>query len=96
MTTALWLCVAVAISMAKQVVRFEPLRRKDLVGPQGATLREIEEAFGCSLDLTVEGEVKIFCEDSRRALEAKQLVQELVAEVRGGGGIIGGSSRRVI
>ena len=70
-----------AIAPRIEIVNFEPVRRKDLIGPQGQTMREIESTFGCSLDLSTEGQVKIFCEDASRALDAKQLVQELVAEV---------------
>ena len=70
-----------AIAPRIEIVNFDPVRRKDLVGPQGQTMREIESTFGCSLDLSTEGQVKIFCEDASRALDAKQLVQELVAEI---------------
>lgn len=37
------------------VVRFDPARKKDLLGPGGVVIRQMEDRFNVSLDLTQEG-----------------------------------------
>lgn len=64
-----------------EVVRFDPQRKKDLVGPGGVVLRQLEDRYGVALDLTQEGQCLLFGANRDMVEDAKQTVMDLVAEV---------------
>jgi len=68
-----------------EVVRFDPLRKRDLIGPGGTVLRQLEERYGVSLDLTQEGQCLLFGANPEMVKEAKASVMDLVADVEEGG-----------
>ena len=68
-----------------EVVRFDPLRKRDLIGPGGAVLRQLEDRYGVSLDLTQEGQCLLFGANPDMVREAKASVMDLVADVEEGG-----------
>ena len=67
-----------------EVVRFDPNRKRDLVGPGGAVLRQLEDRYGVELDLTQEGQCLLFGTDREMVRKAKMTVMELVADVKVG------------
>lgn len=68
-----------------EVVRFDPLRKRDLIGPGGAVLRQLEDRYGVSIDLTQEGQCLLFGANPDMVREAKASVMDLVADVEEGG-----------
>jgi polyribonucleotide nucleotidyltransferase len=64
-----------------EVVRFDPLRKRDLVGPGGVVLRQLEDRYGVSLDLTQEGQCLLFGPNREMVEKAKWTVMDLVADV---------------
>jgi polyribonucleotide nucleotidyltransferase len=64
-----------------EVVRFDPQRKRDLVGPGGVVLRQLEERYGISLDLTQEGQCLLFGTNREMVEKAKWTVMDLVADV---------------
>ena len=68
-----------------EVVRFDPLRKKDLLGPGGVVIRQMEDRFNVSLDLTQEGQCLLFGDDQEMVKKAKVAVMDLVADVEVGG-----------
>ena len=67
-----------------EVVRFDPLRKRDLIGPGGAVLRQLEDRFGVYLDLSQEGQCLLHGRDSEMVSMAKAAVMDLVADVEEG------------
>jgi polyribonucleotide nucleotidyltransferase len=63
------------------IVRFDPQRKRDLVGPGGAVLRQMEDRYGVSLDLTQEGQCLIFGPNPDAVASARRTVMDLVADV---------------
>ena len=59
-------------------------RKRDLIGPGGAVLRQLEDRFNISLDLSQEGRCLIFGPLSSVA-KAKHVIMELVSEIEEGG-----------
>jgi polyribonucleotide nucleotidyltransferase len=72
-----------------EVVRFDPQRKRDLVGPGGIVLRQLEDRYGVALDLTQEGQCLLFGANRDMVQNAKQTVMDLVAEVVEGETYIG-------
>eukprot|EP00934_Nitzschia_sp_Nitz4_P001184 Nitzschia sp. Nitz4//scaffold3_size479765//238156//240711//NITZ4_000101-RA/size479765-processed-gene-1.458-mRNA-1//1//CDS//3329550761//1184//frame0 len=68
-----------------EVVRFDAMRKKDLLGPGGAVIRQMEDRFNVSLDLTQEGQCLLFGDDREMVRKAKVAVMDLVADVEVGG-----------
>ena len=66
---------------AVEVVRFDPQRKRDLVGPGGIVLRQMEDRYGVSLDLTQEGQCLIFGANREMVSNARATVMDLVADV---------------
>lgn len=66
------------------VVRFDPLRKRDLIGPGGAVLRQLEDRFGVSLDLTQEGQCLLYGANRDMVAKARSAVMDLVADVVAG------------
>jgi polyribonucleotide nucleotidyltransferase len=64
-----------------EVVRFNPQRKRDLVGPGGVVLRQLEDRYGVSIDLTQEGQCLLFGADREMVSLAKSTVMDLVADV---------------
>ena len=67
------------------IVRYDPARKKSLVGPGGAVIRQMEDRFNVSLDLTQEGQCLLFGADHEMVRQAKVAVMDLVADVEVGG-----------
>jgi polyribonucleotide nucleotidyltransferase len=63
------------------IVRFDPLRKRDLIGPGGAVLRQLEDRFGVSLDLTQEGQCLLYGANPDMVSKARSAVMDLVADV---------------
>jgi polyribonucleotide nucleotidyltransferase len=64
-----------------EVVRFNPQRKRDLVGPGGVVLRQLEDRYGVSIDLTQEGQCLLFGANREMVALAKSTVMDLVADV---------------
>jgi polyribonucleotide nucleotidyltransferase len=64
-----------------EVVRFNPQRKRDLVGPGGVILRQLEDRYGVSIDLTQEGQCLLFGANREMVALAKSTVMDLVADV---------------
>ena len=76
------------------IARFHPDRKEDLIGPGGAVLRQLEDRFGVSLDLSQDGQCLIYGEgggednghsENRGARAARNAISELVGDVELGG-----------
>lgn len=64
-----------------EVVRFDPQRKRDLIGPGGAVLRQLEDRYDVAVDLTQEGQCLLFGTDKDMVQKAKSTVADLVADV---------------
>jgi polyribonucleotide nucleotidyltransferase len=64
-----------------EVVRFNPQRKRDLVGPGGVVLRQLEDRYGVSIDLSQEGQCLLFGANREMVSLAKSTVMDLVADV---------------
>jgi len=64
-----------------EIVRFDPQRKRDLVGPGGAVLRQLEDRFGVELDLQQEGQCLLYGLDREMVLNARTAVMDLIADV---------------
>lgn len=67
-----------------EIVRFDPLRKKDLLGPGGVVIRQMEDRFNVSLDLTQEGQCLLFGDDPAMVKKARTAVMDLVSDVEVG------------
>ena len=67
-----------------EVIAFDPNRKRDLVGPGGAVLRQLEDRFDISLDLSQEGRCIIFGSPTSVS-KAKRVIMDLVSDVEVGG-----------
>jgi polyribonucleotide nucleotidyltransferase len=67
-----------------EIVRFDPNRKRDLVGPGGSVLRQLEDRFAVTLDLSQDGRCLIFGPQSS-VLNARNVIMDLVSEVEEGG-----------
>ena len=67
-----------------EVVRFDPQRKRDLIGPGGAVLRQLEDRYDVSVDLTQEGQCLIFGSDKDSVAKARSTVMDLVSDVEVG------------
>jgi len=67
-----------------EVVRFDPVRKRDLIGPGGAVLKQLEDRYGVSLDLSQEGQCLLYGADASVVSKAKIAVMDLVADVEEG------------
>jgi polyribonucleotide nucleotidyltransferase len=72
-----------------EVVRFDPQRKRDLIGPGGVVLRQLEDRYGVSLDLTQEGQCLMFGANREMVKKARATVMDLVADVVEGETYIG-------
>jgi polyribonucleotide nucleotidyltransferase len=67
-----------------EIVRFDPMRKKDLLGPGGVVIRQMEDRFNVSLDLTQEGQCLLFGDNQEMVKQARAAVMDLVADVEVG------------
>lgn len=67
-----------------EVITFDPNRKRDLVGPGGTVLRQLEDRFDVSLDLSQEGRCLLYGPLSS-VMQAKSVIQDLVSDVEEGG-----------
>ena len=67
-----------------EIVRFDPNRKRNLIGPGGSVLRQLEDRFSVSLDLSQDGRCLIFGPLSS-VLNARNVIMDLVSEVEEGG-----------
>lgn len=67
-----------------EIVRFDPNRKRDLIGPGGSVLRQLEDRFAVTLDLSQDGQCLIFGPHSS-VLNARNVIMDLVSEVEEGG-----------
>mmetsp|Transcript_8272 Transcript_8272/g.11796 ORF Transcript_8272/g.11796 Transcript_8272/m.11796 type:complete len:307 (+) Transcript_8272:667-1587(+) len=63
------------------IVRFDATRKSHLIGPGGTVLRQLEERFGVSLDLSQEGACLLFGADAKMVKKARTAIMDLVADV---------------
>jgi len=54
---------------------------RDVIGKGGATIRSIQEDTGVTIDISDDGMVKLAATDESQANEAKQRIEEIVADV---------------
>ena len=66
------------------LVRFDPDRRRFLIGPGGEMLRHIEEQYDCKIDVSDEGVAYIFGYNARGVADARVLIHDLVNIVQPG------------
>jgi polyribonucleotide nucleotidyltransferase len=64
-----------------EVVKFDATRKRDLIGPGGVVLRQLEERYHVSVDLTQEGRCLLYGDDRALVAKAKATVMDLVADV---------------
>ncbi|MGB1090511.1 MAG: polyribonucleotide nucleotidyltransferase, partial [Oceanobacter sp.] len=57
---------------------------RDVIGKGGATIRDITEKSGASIDIDDSGEIKIFASDKAASDKAKEMIQALTAEIEVG------------
>jgi len=67
-----------------EVIRFDPQRKRDLIGPGGAVLRQLEDRYDVSVDLTQEGQCLLFGSNKDMVAEARSVVADIVADVEVG------------
>lgn len=67
-----------------ELVHFDPNRKRDLIGPGGVVLRQLEDRYAVSIDLTQEGRCLLYGEDREMVSKAKATVMDLVADVEVG------------
>ena len=64
--------------------KINPDKIRDVIGKGGATIRQITEETGCSIDISDEGIVKIASTDQAAANEARRQVEQITADVEVG------------
>jgi polyribonucleotide nucleotidyltransferase len=71
---------------APRIITFkiDPSKIREVIGKGGATIRNITELTGASVDLTDDGIVKIASVDKAAGEEARRLIEEITAEVEVG------------
>ena len=57
---------------------------RDVIGKGGATIRDITDKTGASIDINDNGEVKIFASDKSGADKARQMIEAITAEIEVG------------
>lgn len=65
-------------------LQINPEKIRDVIGKGGATIREITEETGATIDITDEGLVKIWASDGEAGEKAKEKVKDLTAEAKVG------------
>ena len=57
---------------------------RDVIGKGGATIRDITEKSGASVDINDDGEIKIFATDKASADKAKEMIEAITADIEVG------------
>jgi len=65
-------------------IKINPDKIRDVIGKGGATIRSITEQTGCSVDINDDGTVKIASNDSLAAEKAREMIEQLTADVEVG------------
>jgi len=65
-------------------LRINPEKIRDVIGKGGATIRQLTEETGTTIDVMDDGTIKIASVDSAGGLEAKRRIEQLTAEVEVG------------
>ena len=58
---------------------------KDVIGKGGETINKIIEATGVKIDIEEDGQVLIYSQDNEKAIEALEMIEDIVREVEVGG-----------
>ena len=66
------------------VIKINPEKIRDVIGKGGATIREITETTGATIDIADDGAVKIAAVDGKAAEQALEWVKRLTADVEVG------------
>jgi len=67
-----------------EIIRFDPIRKRDLVGHGGAVLRQLETRFNVSLDLSQEGQCLLYSDNAEMVMKAKTAIMDLVSDIEEG------------
>ena len=65
-------------------IKINPEKIRDVIGKGGATIRQITEETGTTIDITDDGTVKIASVDASAGAEAKKRVEQITADVEVG------------
>ena len=65
-------------------IRIASDKIRDVIGKGGATIREITEKSGASIDIDDSGEIKIFAADKEASDKAKAMIEAITAEIEVG------------
>ena len=66
------------------IVKYDPTRKRFLIGPGGETIRYIEETYACEIDVQEEGVAYIYGKNRSKVNQARDLVQDLLVLVKEG------------
>ena len=61
-------------------LKIKPDRIRDVIGKGGATIKELTESTGTTIDISDDGIVKIYAVDAEKGKEAKERIEMLTAE----------------
>lgn len=65
-------------------IRIASDKIRDVIGKGGATIRDITEKSGASIDIDDSGEIKIFAADKAASEKAKSMIEAITAEIEVG------------
>lgn len=65
-------------------MKINPEKIRDVIGKGGATIRQLTEETGTTIDIAEDGTITIACSDAARADEARRRIEEITAEVEVG------------
>lgn len=65
-------------------IKIHPDKIRDVIGKGGATIRQITEQSGCTIDISDDGTVKVAATDGEKSAIALQMIEDLTAEVEVG------------
>ena len=65
-------------------MKINPEKIRDVIGKGGATIRQLTEETGCTIDIAEDGTITIASNDAARADEAKRRIEEITAEAEVG------------
>ena len=67
-----------------EVLTYDPARKRDLLGPGGVILRQLEDRYAVSVDLSQTGKCLLFGWNHDLVQKAREVVMDLVADVEVG------------
>ena len=65
-------------------MKINPEKIRDVIGKGGATIRQLTEETGCTIDIAEDGTITIASTEAARADEAKRRIEEITAEAEVG------------